>query len=39
MAIRQGLGRGLLTRRQLEEEADHRHRRPLIDRALAAVEQ
>lgn len=35
MAVRQALAQGLLTRPQLEEEADHQHRRPIIDRALA----
>ncbi len=39
MAIRQGLARGMLTRRQLEEEATRRHRQPVIARALAAAEQ
>lgn len=39
MAIRQGLSRGLLTRRQLEEEAGRRRRHHrLIDRALEAAE-
>jgi len=38
MAIRQVLAHGLLTRRQLEEEADRQHRRPIIDRALAEAE-
>jgi len=38
MAIGQALARGLLTRRQLEEEADRQHRRPIIDRALAEAE-
>src|ERR1700730_5690052 len=38
MAVRQALGRGLLTRRQLEEEAARRMRHTVIDRALAAVE-
>jgi predicted transcriptional regulator of viral defense system len=38
MAIRQALARGLATRRQLEDEADRRHRRTLIDRALAEVQ-
>jgi predicted transcriptional regulator of viral defense system len=36
MAVRQALARGLLTRPQLEEEADRRRRRQLIDRALGA---
>jgi predicted transcriptional regulator of viral defense system len=35
MAVRQALARGLLTRRQLEEEADRQRRRSIIDRALA----
>jgi predicted transcriptional regulator of viral defense system len=38
MAVRQALRRGLLTRRQLEEEAARRMRHTVIDRALAAVE-
>jgi predicted transcriptional regulator of viral defense system len=38
MAIRQALARGLLTRRQLEGEADRQHRRSIIDRALAEAE-
>jgi hypothetical protein len=38
MAVRQALGRGLLTRRQLEEEAARRIPHTAIDRALAAVE-
>jgi predicted transcriptional regulator of viral defense system len=38
MAVRQALGRGLLTRRQLEEEAARRMRHTVIDRALEAVE-
>lgn len=38
MAIREALARGLLTRRQLEGEADRQHRRPVIDRALAEAE-
>jgi predicted transcriptional regulator of viral defense system len=37
MAVRQALGRGLLTHRQLEEEAARRTRHTVIDRALAAV--
>ncbi|HUA47437.1 MAG TPA: type IV toxin-antitoxin system AbiEi family antitoxin domain-containing protein [Solirubrobacteraceae bacterium] len=38
MTIRQALARGLLTCRQLEEEADRQRRRPIIDRALAEGE-
>jgi predicted transcriptional regulator of viral defense system len=38
MAVRQALGRGLLTQRQLEEEAARRMRHGVIDRARAAVE-
>lgn len=38
MAIRQALARGLLTRRQLDEEADRQHRRSIVGRALAEVE-
>jgi predicted transcriptional regulator of viral defense system len=38
MAVRQALGRGLLTRRQLEEEAARRMPHTRIDRALTAVE-
>jgi predicted transcriptional regulator of viral defense system len=38
LAIRQALARGLLTRRQLEEEARRRHRQPIIDRAIAEAE-
>lgn len=38
MAVRQALSRGLLTRRQLEEEAVGRHRGPIIARALAEAE-
>jgi predicted transcriptional regulator of viral defense system len=37
MAVRQALARGLLTRRQLEEEAVRRKGHRVIDRALAAV--
>lgn len=36
MAVRQALARGMLTRRQLEDEVSrHRHRRPAVERALA----
>jgi predicted transcriptional regulator of viral defense system len=38
MAVRQALGRGLLTRRQLEEEAARRIPHTEIDRALMAVD-
>jgi predicted transcriptional regulator of viral defense system len=38
MAIRQAFARGMLNRRQLEEEADRQHRRTIVDRALAEAE-
>jgi predicted transcriptional regulator of viral defense system len=38
MAVRQALARGLLTRRQLEDESARRLPHTAIDRALAAVE-
>lgn len=37
MAVRQALGRGLVTRRQLEQEAARHTRSKAIDRALAEV--
>jgi len=39
MAVRQSLAQGLLTRRQLEEEADRQRRRSVIDRALSEATQ
>jgi len=39
MAVRQALARGLLTRGQLEEEADRQRRRSIIDHALAEATQ
>lgn len=38
MAVRQALRQGLLTRRQLEEEAARHHQTRIIDRALADAE-
>lgn len=38
LAVRQALARGLVTRRQLEEEANRQGRRATIDRALDAAE-
>lgn len=38
MAVRQALARGLVTRRQLEQEAVRRHRLALIHRVLADAE-
>jgi hypothetical protein len=37
MALRQALGRGLLTARELEEEARRRGRHDAVSGALAAV--